>query len=92
MNNKQDAGLYIKIPKTHHQRGKDGKLPMAEKTFMTVEEVAEELRISKSYAYKIVRQLNEELKSKGYLTICGKVNRRFFQEKTCYGEIERRDT
>ena len=29
---------------------------------MTVEEVAEELRVSKSKAYEIVRQLNAELK------------------------------
>ena len=33
-------------------------------TFIKVEEVAEILGISKSYAYKIVRQLNNELKEK----------------------------
>ena len=42
---------------------------------MRVEEVAEELNISKSYAYKIVQKLNEELKSKGFLTISGRVNK-----------------
>ena len=35
---------------------------MTNRTFMTVEEVAAELDVSKSYAYKIVKQLNEELK------------------------------
>ena len=30
------------------------------RTFMTVEEVAAEMGVSKSYAYKIVKQLNEE--------------------------------
>ena len=41
---------------------------MTNRTFMTVEEVAAELGVSKSYAYKIVKQLNEELQKLGYLT------------------------
>ena len=53
---------------------------------MTVEEVAEELWVSKSKAYEIVRQLNVELKQKGYLTVAGRVNTRFFRKKTCYSE------
>ena len=58
---------------------------------MRVDEVAKELGVSKSYAYKIVQQLNAELKSLGYLTISGRVNRKFFLEKLCYGEKEKRD-
>ena len=46
--------------------------------------MAEILSISKSYAYKIVHRLNEELKAKGYLTIAGRINRNYFLEKTCY--------
>ena len=42
---------------------------MTNRTFMTVEEVAAELGVSKSYAYKIVKQLNEELQKLGYLTV-----------------------
>ena len=57
---------------------------MTEHNFMRVEEVAEELGVSISYAYKIVQQLNAELKSKGYLTISGRVNRKYFLEKFCY--------
>ena len=34
---------------------------MAERSFMTVEEVAEELRVSKSKAYQIVRELNRDV-------------------------------
>ena len=48
--------------------------------FMRVEEVAQELGISKSHAYKVIHKLNEELKEKGYLTISGRVNRNFFME------------
>lgn len=64
---------------------------MNENTFMRVDEVAKELGISKSYAYKIVQQLNAELKSLGYLTISGRVNWKFFLEKLCYGEKQKRD-
>ena len=33
--------------------------------FIKADEVAEELCISKPYAYKIIRRLNEELREKG---------------------------
>ena len=55
-----------------------------DQTFITVAEVAEMMGISKSYAYKIVHKLNEDLKAMGYLTIAGRVNRSYFLEKTCY--------
>lgn len=57
-------------------------------TMMTVDEVAMELGVSKSYAYKVVHELNEDLKSMGYLTISGKVSRKYFIKKVCYGEVE----
>lgn len=56
--------------------------------FMSVDEVAEELEVSQSFAYKIMRELNAELKKKGYLTVSGKVSRKFFMEKLCYGESD----
>ena len=65
---------------------------MAEQSFMRVEEVAQELGVSKSYAYKIVQKLNQELKEKGYLTLSGRVNRKYFLEKACYGRPERKDS
>lgn len=42
---------------------------MEEKTFLTMDEVAEILTVSKSKAYEIVRQLNKELKAKGLITV-----------------------
>ncbi len=59
-------------------------------SFITVEEVADELKISKSYAYKIVRQLNKELKDMGYHTITARVSRSYFKEKYCYYEPKER--
>ena len=65
---------------------------MNENNFMRVDDVAKELGISKSYAYKIVQKLNAELREKGFITISGRVNRRYFMEKLCYGATERGDT
>lgn len=41
---------------------KKGEVNLQGKTFISVQEVAEELGVSKSYAYRVVKQLNEELK------------------------------
>ena len=49
--------------------------------FICAEEVAQELSVSKPYAYKLIRQLNEELKAKGFITISGRVNRQYFYER-----------
>ena len=45
--------------------------------FIKADEVAEELGISKPYAYKIIRRLNEELREKGMITIAGRVDRNY---------------
>lgn len=52
--------------------------------YITASEVAEALEISKGKAYKIIRQLNEELKKQGYITISGRCSLQYFKEKV-YG-------
>lgn len=64
---------------------------MTNNTFMRVDDVAAELGVSKSYAYKIVRQLNAELKEMGFLTVPGRINKQYFMEKVCYGAKGRSD-
>lgn len=59
---------------------------MEKKNFMDVKAVVVELGVSKSYAYKIVKELNEELRQQGYITIPGRVNTQYFQKKLCYSE------
>ena len=54
---------------------------MNKNLFIKAEEIAKELGVSKPYAYKLIRKLNEELKNKGFITISGKVSRQFFEEK-----------
>ena len=49
--------------------------------FIRAGEVAQELSVSKPYAYTLIRQLNEELKEKGFITIAGRVNRQYFYER-----------
>ena len=46
--------------------------------FMRVSEVAEELGVSESYAYKLIQKLNKELKATGCLTLPGRIDRKFF--------------
>lgn len=54
---------------------------MENKNFITPQELAMELGVSKSHAYKIMRELNTELKEKGFMTIAGKLSRLYFEEK-----------
>lgn len=49
--------------------------------FVCAEEVAQELSVSKPYAYKLIKRLNDELKEKGFITISGRVNRQYFNER-----------
>lgn len=51
-----------------------------QKMFMRVEEVAEELDVSVPYAYKLIRQMNAELKKTGCVTIAGRIDRKYFYE------------
>lgn len=53
---------------------------MAQTVLITVDEVKERLNISKSKAYKVVQDLNKEMKAKGYYTISGRVSEKYFCE------------
>ena len=48
---------------------------------MRADDVAKELGISRSYAYKLIRQHNQELKERGFLTIAGRINRDYLKER-----------
>ena len=49
--------------------------------FIKVDDVTAVLGVSKSYAYKIVREMNNELKRRGFITIAGRVSKQYFEEK-----------
>ena len=57
---------------------------MENKRYLDANDVAAYMNISISKAYKIIRGLNDELSSRGYIVIHGKVSRAYFEEKV-YG-------
>ena len=61
-----------------------------ENRFIRADDVAQELNVSKPYAYKLIRKLNEELKAKGFITVAGRVSRQYFSERI-YGAERRED-
>lgn len=60
-----------------HKKGSE----WMEKQYITAKEISGMLGVSNSKAYAIIRELNAELKERGYLTIPGKVSRAFYNEK-----------
>ena len=57
------------------------KMRVAEVPYYTAEDVQKLLGIGSSKAYYIIRQLNDELKSKGFITVAGKVSKKYFRER-----------
>ena len=60
---------------------------MVTKQVLTAKDISEICGISESKSYKIIRQLNEELGKKGYLTFSGRVSTAYFNERM-YGMKE----
>ena len=54
---------------------------MNEKLYYTAAEIAQMVGVGKTTSYSIVRQMNEELKSKGFLVVRGKVPKEYFDSR-----------
>lgn len=54
---------------------------MENEMFVGVETVAKDFGVSKGFAYKLIKQMNDELKAKGYLTVAGRVSRQYYRER-----------
>lgn len=54
--------------------------------YYTAQEVMEILGVSRAKAYRVVKELNEELAAKGYIVTAGKVSKKFLAERL-YGMI-----
>lgn len=54
--------------------------------FLDANEVAEALDVSRSTAYRLIKRLNDELSGRGYLTVAGKVSKKYFAERLYGGE------
>jgi prophage antirepressor-like protein len=49
--------------------------------FFRAAEVMKILEVSQSKAHQVIQDLNKELKGKGYITVAGRVPRKYFYEK-----------
>ena len=47
----------------------------------------EAIGVSRSTAYRIIKRLNQELENKGYITVSGKVSKKYFADRF-YGGAE----
>ena len=54
---------------------------MKKQVFIHAKEVAVKLGISEAHAYKLVRDMNKELSKKGFITISGRVSRKYLHER-----------
>lgn len=52
--------------------------------YITASELAQVMGVSNGHAYKLIREMNTELKKQGYLTIAGKLPRAYLK-KCFYG-------
>lgn len=57
-----------------------------EKRFLTATDVSQIMECSVSRAYTIIRQLNDEMTSKGYIVNRGKINAKYFYERVYDGK------
>ncbi len=51
------------------------------KDYYRVKDVMEIMQVKETQAYKIMRELNKELKFKGFITVRGRVPRKYFEER-----------
>jgi len=58
------------------------------KSYLTANEVAEIVGGKPCTGYKIIRELNKELKAKGFIAIAGKVSKKYFEEKYYGGGVQ----
>ena len=58
------------------------------KIYYSAEDIAKMLGVSMGKAYKILREMNKDLASKGFLTIAGKIPVEYFKEKWYGGAKE----
>lgn len=52
-----------------------------EQKFLRAEDVASMLGVSTVTGYRIIKQLNDQLKEQGYIVVAGKISKRYFNEK-----------
>ena len=54
---------------------------MADTLFVRAGDIAKEMGVSEAMGYKIIRNLNNELKEQGFVTVQGRLSRQYFEER-----------
>ena len=54
---------------------------MADTLFVRAGDIAKERGVSEAMGYKIIRNLNNELKEQGFVTVQGRLSRQYFEER-----------
>lgn len=52
-----------------------------DKIYLNAKDISEMLGVSVGFGYKLIREMNAELRKKGYLVVAGKVPTAYFKEK-----------
>lgn len=60
---------------------------MGNKYYIDADEIAQALEIHPTTAYRIIKELNEQLKAQGFIVVAGKCPRKYFNEHY-YGGID----
>ena len=58
-----------------------------ENKILTAEQVADLCKVKIGKAYQIIREINEELKKEGYITIRGRVNKDYLLKRLGIKEV-----
>lgn len=58
-----------------------------ENKILTAEQVADLCKVKIGKAYQIIRELNEELKKEGYITIRGRINKDYLLKRLGIEEV-----
>jgi hypothetical protein len=63
---------------------------LSDSMFVRANDIAQDLDVSIPFAYKLIREMNAELKTKGFMTVAGRVSRQFYEEKF-YGVVREKE-
>ena len=61
---------------------------MENSRFMNAVDVAADFGISESKAYTLIKEMNEELKRKGYITVAGRISKKYYLERTYGADVD----
>lgn len=61
---------------------------MEEKRFLNASDISMLMDVSMSKAYKIIKELNNELRKSGYIVVSGRVSKSYFEQKVyCFSSL-----